>query len=114
MQFSRIGSALCLALLLMAIPVWAQPPQGSPPADAAREYEAKLADYTDARQEFDEQTRKYWGSVAEKRRLRNAKRSRQEEVVAADYVLQQPPAYSGPPRPVDPSAPPLPPQPTPA
>ena len=75
-----------------------------------REYEAKLADYTKARQEFDEQNRKYWGLVAEKRRIRNDKRSRQERVVAVDYVLEQPPVYSGPPRPIDPSAPPLPPQ----
>ena len=30
--------------------------------------------------------------------------------MAVDYVLEQPPVYSGPPRPIDPSAPPLPPQ----
>jgi hypothetical protein len=110
MQFPRIGPALCLALLLMAVPVRAQSPGGSPPEEAMREYEAKLADYTKARQEFDEQNRKYWGLVAEKRRIRNDKRSRQERVVAVDYVLEQPPVYSGPPRPIDPSAPPLPPQ----
>ena len=113
MQFPRIGPALCLALLLMAVPVRAQSPGGSPPEEAMREYEAKLADYTKARQEFDEQNRKYWGLVAEKRRIRNDKRSRQERVVAVDYVLEQPPVYSGPPRPVGPSAPPLPPQATP-
>lgn len=113
MQFPRIGPALCLALLLMAVPVRAQSPGGSPPEEAMREYEAKLADYTKARQEFDEQNRKYWGLVAEKRRIRKDKRSRQERVVAVDYVLEQPPVYSGPPRPIDPSAPPLPPQATP-
>ena len=98
MQFPWIGPALCLALLLMAVPVRAQSPGGSPPEEAMREYEAKLADYTKARQEFDEQNRKYWGLVAEKRRIRKDKRSRQERVVAVDYVLEQPPVYSGPPR----------------
>ena len=74
MQFFRIGPALCLASLLMAVPIRAQPAGAPPSEQVMREYEAKLADYTKARQEFDDQNRKYWGSVAEKRRtLRRVK-----------------------------------------
>src|SRR5262249_24668556 len=48
----------------------------------------------------------YWNSIAAKRRIRIAKRRTGDAVVLDDYVLTQPPVYSGPPKPVDPSAPP--------
>ena len=67
------------------------------------EYRRKLADYTDARQQFDEEASTYWNAIGDKRRARNAKRRNGESIVAADYVLTQPPVYSGPPKPVDPS-----------
>src|SRR5262249_39255420 len=38
-------------------------------------------------------------------RLRLAKRRNDHEIVLGDYVLTQPPVYSGPPKPIDPSAP---------
>ena len=47
----------------------------------------------------------YWNAVVEKRRLRNAKRRDRIAIQLADYVLTQPPLYSGPPRPIDPAAP---------
>ena len=105
MQFRRIGFSFCLLLVLASVPVRAQPPMPAPSEEAMREYEAKLADYTKAMQDFEEQSSKYWALVAEKRRLRNGKHSRQEEVVLTDYILDQPPVYSGPPKPIDPSAP---------
>ncbi|HEY4142288.1 MAG TPA: hypothetical protein VGM57_12790, partial [Pseudolabrys sp.] len=43
---------------------------------------------------------------SDKRRVRNAKRRDGALITADDYVLTHPPVYSGPPRPVDPNAPP--------
>jgi hypothetical protein len=47
----------------------------------------------------------YWSAIADKRKARFAKRVRNESLVIDDYVLTQPPVYTGPPKPVDPSAP---------
>ena len=44
------------------------------------------------------QAEAYWDAVADKRRLRNAKRRTHRPIALADYVLTQPPVYSGPPR----------------
>ena len=41
----------------------------------------------------------YWQSIADKRRARIAKRRNGEPIVLDDYVLTQPPVYTGPPRP---------------
>ncbi|HBF56747.1 MAG TPA: hypothetical protein DDW72_23040 [Afipia sp.] len=69
----------------------------------------KLAEYNAVRQPFDEKASAYWTSISDKRRARNAKRRSGETIVAEDYVLTQPPVYSGPPKPIDPSAPARPP-----
>lgn len=72
----------------------------------AFEYRRKLAAYNTARQQYDAEVDAYWSSVADKRRSRAAKRrGSSEDIRIEDYVLTQPPVYSGPPRPVDPSAP---------
>src|SRR5215467_12314032 len=73
--------------------------QASP--QAMEEYRRKLKEYEEARAPVDA----YWTSIAEKRRGRNAKRRAGQQVTLDDYVLTQPPVYSGPPRPVAPSAP---------
>ncbi len=73
------------------------------------EYRRKLAEYTAIRQAFDEQAGAYWSAISEKRKTRNAKRRSGETIALDDYVLTQPPIYNGPPKPVDPSAPPTPP-----
>jgi len=65
----------------------------------------RLAEYVAARKAYEEAATLYWDAIADKRRLRNAKRRNNEEIVLEDYVLSQPPVYSGPPRPVDTSAP---------
>lgn len=77
-----------------------------PPPDPA--LARKLADYNAARAKFDEEASAYWSKVVELRRQRVAKRRDGQPVTLADYVLTQPPIYSGPPRPADPSAAPLP------
>src|SRR5262245_13075869 len=69
------------------------------------EYRRKLEEYTAARRKYEAEADAYWSSVAAKRRLRQAKRRNNQELVLADYVLTQPPIYSGPPQPIDPSAP---------
>lgn len=47
----------------------------------------------------------YWHEIAAKRQLRNAKRARGEPLSIDDYVLAQPPLYSGPPKPPNPLKP---------
>jgi hypothetical protein len=71
-------------------------------ADAKSDYLSKLAAYQAARQAFEELSTPYWDQVRQKRPLRNAKRRNGETVAAEDYVLTQPPLYSGPPRPIPP------------
>jgi hypothetical protein len=87
---------LLAATLLAAAPVFAQ----------NGDYQARLAQYTRIHQAYEEEATAYWDQVVDKRRLRNAKRRSGEPITAADYVLTQPPVYTGPPRPIDPNAPP--------
>jgi hypothetical protein len=70
---------------------------------AVAEYKRKLQEYLVARAAFEEEAGAYWGSIADKRRGRNAKRREGRPVTLDDYVLTQPPLYDGPKRPVDPS-----------
>src|SRR5262249_17680070 len=78
----------------------------APSPAAMAEYRRKLEEYTLARQTYEAAADAYWESIADKRRLRRSKRRNNQDTVLGDYVLTQPPAYSGPPKPVDPSAPP--------
>ena len=71
---------------------------------AIADYRRKLAAYTRAWQKYDSEAQAYWNSITEKRRIRNAKRRNHQEILVDDYVLTQPPVYSGPSKPVDPSA----------
>ena len=82
------------ALLLAAAPGFAQ----------NADYQAQLAQYTRAHQAYEEEASAYWDQVVDKRRARNAKRRDNQPILVTDYVLTQPPVYSGPPRPVNPDA----------
>jgi hypothetical protein len=98
MNGSRIPTfsiGVIAAALLAAAPALAQ----------NGDYQSRLAQYTRAYQAYDEVASAYWDDVAEKRRGRNAKRRANEPIRATDYVLTQPPVYTGPPRPIDPNAP---------
>jgi hypothetical protein len=75
--------------------------QAAAPA-AIAEYRRKLKEYLAARDAFDAEAAAYWDSISAKRRIRNAKRRNHERPVLDDYVLTQPPVYSGPKRPVSP------------
>jgi len=75
----------------------------------AAAYRARLAEYKKLHGAYAAQADAYWDEIADKRRQRNEKRRRNQPLVLADYVLTQPPVYTGPPRPKDPFAPPEPP-----
>ena len=66
-------------------------------------YRRDLAAYQRAWDAYQAVAKTYWASIAEKRRARNAKRVRGTALALDDYVLDQPPVYSGPPKPRDPS-----------
>jgi hypothetical protein len=97
----RIAWITLAASLLAAVPTRAQ----GVPSTVIADYQAKLARYLDARQAYDAEAEVYWNSIGDKRRQRNAKRRDHLPIGLADYVLTQPPRYTGPPRPVDPQAP---------
>jgi hypothetical protein len=78
-------------------------PQVTPEAIAA--YKRALAVYLQARDTFATIDHAYWKDIAQKRSLRTSKRAHGEAVALDDYVLTQPPKYTGPPRPVNPEAP---------
>ncbi|THD47303.1 MAG: hypothetical protein E8A46_24300 [Bradyrhizobium sp.] len=103
---------LALALLLIvqpaaAIDVRALAAPDDAGAEAASpqaiaEYRLKLREYQEARAAFEAEAGAYWSSITEKRRGRNAKRREHLAISLDDYVLTQPPVYSGPKRPVNP------------
>ncbi|SED27576.1 hypothetical protein SAMN05444164_4302 [Bradyrhizobium erythrophlei] len=75
--------------------------QASP--QAIMEYRRKLQEYQAARDAFEQDASAYWSAIADKRRGRNAKRRDRVQISLDDYVLQQPPVYEGPKRPVNPA-----------
>ena len=104
-------AALSLATLPLAtLPAQAADSAASSPADALAqasplsvgEYRRLLRDYQEARAAFEQDAGAYWNAVTEKRRGRNAKRRDHQPIALDDYVLQQPPIYTGPKRPVNP------------
>ena len=70
------------------------------------QYRRALAEYVEAWATYDAAAEAYWKSVSEKRHLRSAKRASHQQISIDDYVLTQPPVYTGPPKPRDPSRPP--------
>jgi len=74
-------------------------------AAAMAEYRRLLEAYNKVHDAYVAAASAYWSAIADKRKARFAKRGRNEPLVIDDYVLTQPPIYTGPPKPVDPSAP---------
>jgi hypothetical protein len=108
--------AWCTALgVARAVMAQTQSPAATPPASAAAmaQYRRELAAYLQAHDAYQAAGKTYWASIADKRRSRSAMRARGAPITLDDYVLTQPPVYSGPPKPHDPSKPPEPPQPPP-
>jgi hypothetical protein len=69
------------------------------------QYRRALAEYQAAHAAYAAAADAYWSSIAQQRRLRHAKRVNHEGLSIDDYVLTQPPVYTGPPKPRDPSKP---------
>ena len=69
------------------------------------EYRRALAEYQEAQAAYAAAAETYWASISQKRHLRSAKRANHEQISIDDYVLAQPPVYTGPPKPRDPSKP---------
>jgi hypothetical protein len=103
-----VAVALLIAPRAMAIEA-ATPPSATADAmaqaaspQAIAEYRRKLREYQEARAAFEQEAGAYWASISEKRKGRNAKRRERQPIALDDYVLTQPPVYTGPKRPVDP------------
>lgn len=110
-----------LAVLLVGLATGSalagEKPQGPPPLPAkpfasaeakraAAEYHAKYVAYRKQRDAFEKKAEAYWETIEDKRAERRKKRADGKSVELADYVLDQPPVYSGPSAPVPPPAPP--------
>jgi hypothetical protein len=94
-RFRHIAAWLfAVALLGATVPVSAQQ-QSDQTAAASPAVEA----YLRARTAYEQEAEAYWQSTIDKRRIRFAKRRSGTPIVLDDYVLTQPPVYSGPPRP---------------
>jgi hypothetical protein len=95
--------ALCAGALTVAsggeTPGTAPDRAGAAAPTDTGDYQRQLAAYQQARQKFDGEAAAYWGAIAEKRRLRRTRRRDGAEVGLDDYVLTQPPLYTGPPPP---------------
>jgi hypothetical protein len=114
LQLIRVGSGVFALALLVSAPQAVALEPGEFPASvtcamaqaaspqAIAEYRRKLREYQEARGAFEEEAGAYWSSIYEKRRGRNAKRRDRQAIALDDYVLTQPPLYTGPKRPVNP------------
>ena len=113
MRRRSLFNAACIGMSLIVVPtsapmsggVLAASAQVAPPSleSAIAAYKAKLEEYTQAREAYEIEVRSYWDQVATLRRARNVKRRDKAEIGQTDYVLTQPPVYSGPPQPVNPA-----------
>jgi len=97
--YLALGSLIAIALISGAS---AQAPAVTP--EQMADYRVKLAEYNAARAAYQVQAGPYWAAVKAKRAARFAKRRAHGEITLDDYVLSQPPLYSGPKKPVDPSS----------
>ena len=99
----RLAGMIAALVLAQAPAAGPAAAQAAPVQAAKSDQQRKLEAYQAARQKFEEEASAYWTAIADKRRARNAKRRNNEEIVLEDYVLTQPPVYTGPPRPPGPS-----------
>ena len=111
-QMIRLGTGLfALALSMSALSAQAIDSVASPASSAMAqaaspyaiaEYRRLLQQYQEVHGAFEEEASAYWNAITEKRRGRNAKRREHLQITLDDYVLTQPPIYTGPKRPVNP------------
>ena len=96
---SAIFAAGLLAAILCGAALPSPAQVAMPETRVAANPRAAIEAYIRARRAYEEEASAYWQSVADKRRARYAKRRNHQTIVLEDYVLTQPPVYSGPPRP---------------
>ncbi|MEJ2117035.1 MAG: hypothetical protein P8Y36_03670 [Alphaproteobacteria bacterium] len=114
LQFITRRLALCLLLVMssLAFPACAKEHKAEQSAadrpltlqekKELATYRAKLAAYKKARKPYEKKASAYWRRIVSKRKHRRKKRARGHTIKLTDYVLDQPPEYSGPPKPVQP------------
>ena len=96
------GLLLAAALCCAAWPSMAQDARSNTPDQTAvrvASNQSAIEAYIRARTTYENEASAYWQSISDKRRVRFAKRRNNETAVLDDYVLTQPPIYTGPPRP---------------
>ncbi|HEU5018727.1 MAG TPA: hypothetical protein VFT69_12245 [Pseudolabrys sp.] len=103
LRFAARGAVV--GLLALNVTACAETTLGQAAAPVDSDYQARLARYEQAHRAYETQADAYWDTITEKRKLRHEKRRNGQQVTLADYVLAQPPVYSGPPRPKNPFAP---------
>jgi hypothetical protein len=101
----RAACLLAGAFVMSPAAALGQPSQPSNLAAAMAQYRRALAEYQEAQAAYAAVADAYWTSIAQKRHERAAKRANHEQASLDDYVLTQPPVYTGPPKPRDPSKP---------
>jgi hypothetical protein len=97
--------ALVGIVAFAGVSIWAFGKTGVPHPEVSKAvaiYRADLEAYQQATRLYEEKATAYWDDVNTKRKDRRAKRARGETIALTDYVLKQPPVYTGPPRPVVP------------
>lgn len=100
----RAAITLWFGSLLAAILLWATEPAFARDASHAERHatpsvRTTVEHYARARRAYEQQAEAYWQAITDKRRARLAKLRNGEPVGLDDYVLTQPPLYTGPPRP---------------
>jgi hypothetical protein len=71
--------------------------------EAIADYRRKFREYQEAHGAFEQQADAYWSAISSKRRQRFAKWREHQPIELDDYVLTQPPVYTGPKRPINPA-----------
>jgi hypothetical protein len=77
----------------------------APMKAAMAEYRKKLAAYNKAYDAYEKVAGPYWRAVTDKRSRRRTKVANNMRITADDYVMTQPPVYTGPEKPDDPLQP---------
>jgi hypothetical protein len=99
LQFAWLLAALLCAAALPSVAQDMQEKDKPAARAAVVHHHTAIEAYIRARRAYEDEASAYWQSVVDKRRGRNAKRRNNETIALDDYVLTQPPVYTGPPRP---------------
>ncbi|MFA5899505.1 MAG: hypothetical protein WC829_10375 [Hyphomicrobium sp.] len=98
----------CVGLALVSLPALvvdaraAGNEESTPVKASMAEYRKKLADYNKAWEPFEKVAAPYWHEVTEKRSRRRTKIANGMRLTTEDYVMTQPPTYTGPAKPENP------------